>query len=105
MTPRTASAPSLVDYLSDVPVNPGPVSISVTPPIPGNDELANAAQLPPNGLQAALGKAASRLPTSGADPATHIKRLQQAISALPEHKTAGDAGSDAAIHMRAFLGR
>lgn len=105
LTPRTASAPSLVDYLSDVPVNPGPVSISVTPPIPGNDELANAAQLPPNGLQAALGKAASRLPTSGADPATHIKRLQQAVSALPEHKTAGDAGSDAAIHMRAFLGR
>lgn len=105
LTPRTASAPSLVDYLSDAPTNLGPASIDVTPPVPADDELAKAAELPPNGLQSALGKAASRLPTSGADPAVHIKRLQQAVTSLPEHKTAGDAGSDAGVHMKAFLGR
>jgi hypothetical protein len=43
------------------------------------------------------------LPTSGAEPAVHIKRLQQAVTALREHKTAGDAGADIGIHMKAFL--
>ncbi len=105
LTPRTASAPSLFGHLSDTPANPGPASVAAAVPIPGSGEVANAAQMPPNGLQAALGKAAQILPTSGANPAAHITRLRQAVSALPEHKTAGDAGSDAAIHMGAFLGR
>jgi phospholipase C len=104
LTPRTAVAPSLVDHLSDAPTNLGPPSIQVTAPVPADDELAKATKLRPNGLQAALGKAASRLPTSGADPGVHIKRLQQARSPLPEHNTVGDAGSDASVHLKAFLG-
>ncbi len=104
LTARTAAAPSLVDHFTDTPANLGPASIEVTPPVPADDELAKAVQLPPNRLQAALGKAASRLPTSGVDPAEHIKRLRQAPSPLPEHDTAGGAGSDVGIHMKAFLG-
>jgi phospholipase C len=104
LTPRTASAPSLIGHFSVAPTNLGPPSINVKAPIPLAEELEKAARLPPNGLQAALGKAAPRLPTSGADPAAHIKRLQLAALATPEHTTAGDAGVVAGVHVEAFLG-
>jgi phospholipase C len=104
LTPRTASAPSLIGHFSTAPTNLGPPSINVAAPVPLAEELKKATGLPPNGLQAALGKAASRLPTSGVDPEAHIKRVQLAAPPLPEHTTAGDAGTTASIHVKAFLG-
>jgi phospholipase C len=104
LTPRTAAAPSLMAYFSDSPTNPGPASINVVPPVPEVGELAKAASLPPNGMQAALGKAASFLPTAGADPQAHIQRMQLAAPLLPAHVNVGDAGAAASIHVKAFLG-
>jgi hypothetical protein len=76
----------------------------VQPPTPLAAELQNAAKLKPNGQQAALSKAAYVLPTFGADPDAHIKRIQMAPPPLPEHMTVGDAGSAVGAHVEAFLG-
>jgi phospholipase C len=104
LTPRTASAPSLIEHLLASPENPGPPSLAVQPPIPQAAELENEAKLKPNGQQAALSKAASVLPTFGADPDVHIKRIQTAPPPLPEHMTVADAGSAVGAHVAAFLG-
>ena len=104
LTPRTASAPSLVGHLSAAPTNLGPPSIDVATPQATDQELNGAAKLPPNGLQAALSKGASRLPTAGADPAVHIKRLQAVFLPLLAHTTSEDAGVAARAHMAAFRG-
>jgi phospholipase C len=104
LTPRAAAAPSLAGHLLATPDNLGPISIAVAPPVPAAGEVSRAASLPPNRQQAALSKAASVLPTFGANTDLHIERIQTAPSPLPEHVTVGDAGSAAAVHMAAFLG-
>ncbi|NHO31900.1 hypothetical protein [Acetobacter fallax] len=95
LTPRTASAPSLVDHLTATPENLGPSSIDATRPSPSSQELDDAARLPPNSLQEALTRGVARLPKSGTDPILHVKRVGSIASPLPVPATAGEAGTDA----------
>jgi phospholipase C len=103
LTPRTASAPSLAEHLTASATNLGPTSIKVEAPIPSAGDLQKASAVPPNRLQAALANAASRLPTFGADPDAHIRRLQMAPLPMQTHATAGEAGKAACIHAGAFF--
>ncbi|MBV1838532.1 phospholipase [Acetobacter estunensis] len=104
LTPRTASAPSLVEHFAATPDNLGPSSIDAKRPLPSPQELDDASKLPPNGLQEALAQGASRLPSSGTDPVLHVKRLGSIAPPLPVHTTTGEVGADARAHVKAFRG-
>ena len=108
LTARDAAAPDLVDALEALhagPDNDGPpfITASAVPPAP--EQVARIAAKPPNSLQKSLATAALQLPTAGADPATHIRRLRAAQDVAPQHATVADAAVDVAAHVRAFLGR
>lgn len=46
-----------------------------------------------------------RLPTAGADTATHIRRLKEAQDVVPQHNTVTDAAADVSAHVKGLLGR
>ena len=105
LTPRTAAAPSLLGALSASPDNDGPPSVASAAPGADPAQVAQLAALPPNGMQQSLSKAAVKLPTLGADPTLHVRRLTAAPPITPEHPTAAVAGASAIGHVGAFLGK
>lgn len=102
LTPRTAAAPSLLPALSENPGNDGPARITPSPP--DLSSLPRLAAAAPNPMQQSLAQAAVQLPTAGADPQRHIRRLAGAPQIPPVHASAADAAAAAATHLRAFLG-
>lgn len=105
LTARDAAAPDLVGALMAQPSNSGPASIVVPAAPPAPAHVAQLSAKPPNDLQKSLSGAAVQLPTAGAHVGAHIKRLQSVRSAVPAPATVGQAGADAAAHMKAFLGK
>ncbi len=105
LTPRTAAAPSLLPALSASPDNDGPENVTSAAPQPDPAEVSRLAALPPNGMQQSLSKAAVKLPTFGADPTLHIRRLAAAPQIMPEHPTVASAAAAAIAHIGAFLGK
>lgn len=105
LTPRTAAAPSLLGALSATADNAGPANIVAAATSAAPAQISQLAALPPNGMQQSLSKASFLLPTFGADPTLHIRRLTAAPQTLPAHATVAAAGADAAANLRAFLGR
>lgn len=107
-TARDDAAPSLVPTLSLLaPNNDGPPQVSaslVPPPVP---RVVSLAQAIPNGMQAALASAASKLPLS--PPATQSE-LPAATSIAPETyqatviQSVAKVGTDAIARTRLFLG-
>ena len=108
LTARDAAAPDLVDALEALrtgPDNDGLPSITAPAVPPAPEQVARSAAKPPNSLQKSLATAALQLPTAGADPDTHIRRLRAARDVAPQHTTVADAAVDVAAHVKAFLGR
>jgi phospholipase C len=105
LTNRDAAAPDLLGALGAAPSNMGPMSIAA-PALPlVASQVAGVAAKPPNPLQRSLGAAALHLPTMGADPGTHVGRLQSVPDSEPQYGTAGETGSAVQAHVRGFLGR
>jgi len=105
LTARTAAAPSLAGALSASPDNDGPDRVASAAPPADPATVAQLAACPPNSMQQNLSKASFRLPTFGADPSLHIRRLAAAPQTMPEPPTAAAAGAAAGANIRAFLGK
>src|SRR6185437_3787251 len=105
LTPRTAAAPSLLAALTATPDNDGPESVASAAPQANPAEVSRLAALPPNGMQQGLARAAVKLPTFGADPRLHIRRLAAAPQSMPNHPTVASAAHAAIAHLDAFLGK
>jgi phospholipase C len=105
LTARDAAAPDLVGALTDQPLNNPPDRIIAQAVRPAPEQVARAAARPLNGLQQSLSTAALQLPTWGANLAVHIQRLTAAVDTEPDHASVGEAMSDAAAHVKAFLGK
>jgi phospholipase C len=105
LSARDAAAPDLLGTLHATPDNDGPASITAPAIPPAPAQVARLAAKPPNSMQRSLATAAVQLPTAGADPAAHIRRLNAAQDTAPQHATAADAAADVTAHVDAFLNR
>ncbi len=105
LTPRTAAAPSLLAVLTATPDNDGPASVASAASQADPAEVSRLAALPPNGMQQGLARAAVKLPTFGANPTLHIRRLAAAPQIMPDHPTVASAAGAAIAHFGAFIGK
>jgi phospholipase C len=105
LTKRDAAAPNLLAALNDQVSNDGPASIAAPVMAPLPEQMAQAGVKSPNDLQRSLTAAAAQLPTTGANVAAHIRRLNATAQVAREHDNVANAVADVTAHVKAFIGK
>jgi phospholipase C len=105
LTAREAIAPDLIGPLSlENPDNDGPASISPTPAVPSDAEIAQTSALPANQMQKSLCAMAAHLPPTAAQAGAHLSAVAPVSASAPAAQASGlETKQYAADRLRSFL--